>query len=113
MIQSRSQFDEYKQVYRFTFDQPKIVFRSNPDYDGPMIKHGEDILENLKSNPCALLASIRFILFSLTADASSPARSTSPPSSGALPSLRRFRRSANSTGESPGPLSRAYGAQAR
>ncbi|KAL8281144.1 hypothetical protein RQP46_006502 [Phenoliferia psychrophenolica] len=50
-VKSRSQFDDYKQVYRFTFDQPKIVFRSNPDYRGPMTKHGEEVIEKLQSNP--------------------------------------------------------------
>lgn len=53
--QSRSQFDEYKQVYRFTFSQPKIVYRINPDYEGPLASHGEKVIEKLLSNPSVLL----------------------------------------------------------
>ncbi|KAI5479573.1 hypothetical protein MNV49_003310, partial [Pseudohyphozyma bogoriensis] len=50
-VKSRSRFDDYKQVYRFTFAQPKIVFRTNPDYEGAMTKHGPEMLKKLSSNP--------------------------------------------------------------
>ena len=49
--QSRSQFDQYKQVYRFTFAAPKIVFRTNPDFEGPMTQRGEEVLEKLQTAP--------------------------------------------------------------
>lgn len=39
-VPSRSRFDFYKQVYQFTFEQPKIVMRKNHDYEDPMPKHG-------------------------------------------------------------------------
>lgn len=40
-VDSRSRFDLYKQVYQFSFAKPRIVFRKNHDYEGPMIQHGE------------------------------------------------------------------------
>ncbi|ORY77194.1 hypothetical protein BCR35DRAFT_353168 [Leucosporidium creatinivorum] len=55
-VKSRSQYDEYKQVYRLKFELPKIVFRTNPDYEGPMAEHGEEVLEKLESSPGFALA---------------------------------------------------------
>lgn len=64
MFQSRSKFDEYKQVYRFTFSQPKIVYRINPDYEGPLASHGERVIEKLLSNPSVFFHSrLRYVIF--------------------------------------------------
>lgn len=38
-------------MYRLKFELPKIVFRTNPDYEGPMAEHGEEVLEKLESSP--------------------------------------------------------------
>ncbi|GAA5960722.1 hypothetical protein JCM21900_000512 [Sporobolomyces salmonicolor] len=47
-ISSRSQLDEYKQVYHFTFAQPKIVWRTNPDYEEGMADHGRTVLDRIE-----------------------------------------------------------------
>lgn len=45
--QSRSDFDDYKQIYHLTFTQSKIVYRTNPDYDRSMLEHGESVGQRL------------------------------------------------------------------
>ncbi|KAM0754575.1 hypothetical protein T439DRAFT_352583 [Meredithblackwellia eburnea MCA 4105] len=50
-VKPRSPLDKFKDVYHFTFEQPKIVFRSNPDYTEGQVKHGEKTLEKMGKNP--------------------------------------------------------------
>lgn len=47
-VKSRSRFDRYKQAYAFTFKKPKIVFRTNPDYEGSLFELGEIAVDSLK-----------------------------------------------------------------
>ncbi|GAA5833329.1 hypothetical protein JCM11251_005205 [Rhodosporidiobolus azoricus] len=46
---ARSKLDAYKQVFHFIFEQAKIVFRTNPDYDEGMADHGQTVMEKLES----------------------------------------------------------------
>ncbi|KAM0790005.1 hypothetical protein ACM66B_005335 [Microbotryomycetes sp. NB124-2] len=48
---SRSQLDSYKEVYRMKFLQPRIVHRTNPDYQKPMTECGQHMLEELRTAP--------------------------------------------------------------
>ncbi|KAK4047646.1 Macrophage colony-stimulating factor 1 receptor [Microbotryomycetes sp. JL201] len=48
---SRSRFDSYKEVYRMKFTQPRIVHRTNPDYQKPMTECGQRTLEELRTAP--------------------------------------------------------------
>ena len=41
--------DFYKQVYTFNFSKPRIVFRRNHDYDGPMEEHGKAMTTAVES----------------------------------------------------------------
>ncbi|BGP16903.1 Macrophage colony-stimulating factor 1 receptor [Rhodosporidiobolus nylandii] len=49
-VKSRSALDAYKQVYHFTFEQPKIVFRTNPDYEEGMAAHGQTVMDRLDAD---------------------------------------------------------------
>ncbi|CAE7120149.1 unnamed protein product [Rhizoctonia solani] len=49
--QSRSKFDEYKQMYDIQLRQVKVITRTNPDYRKRMIDRGDEVLEHLASNP--------------------------------------------------------------
>ncbi|SCV73833.1 BQ2448_6263 [Microbotryum intermedium] len=53
--QSRSDLDHYKESYRMVFVQPKIVYRMNPDYVGPLGVHGAGVLDKLKTAPSFFL----------------------------------------------------------
>ncbi|CAE6514246.1 unnamed protein product [Rhizoctonia solani] len=47
--QSRSKFDEYKQIYDIQLGQVKLITRTNPDYRKGMIDRGDEVLEHLSS----------------------------------------------------------------
>ncbi|GAA6038491.1 hypothetical protein JCM8097_004593 [Rhodosporidiobolus ruineniae] len=47
-VKARSALDAYKQVYHFVFEQPKIVFRTNPDYEEGMAAHGQTVMDKMK-----------------------------------------------------------------
>ncbi|CAE6438798.1 unnamed protein product [Rhizoctonia solani] len=48
--QSRSKFDEYKQMFDIQLGQVKLITRTNPDYRKRMIDRGNEVLEHLTSN---------------------------------------------------------------
>ncbi|CAE6460827.1 unnamed protein product [Rhizoctonia solani] len=49
--QSRSRFDEYKQMYDIQFRQVKLITRTNPDYRKRMVDRGDEVLEHLAGGP--------------------------------------------------------------
>ena len=49
-VDARSRYDYYKQVYQFTFVKPRIVFRKNHDYEGPLVEHGARMHAEKKSH---------------------------------------------------------------
>ncbi|GJN87915.1 hypothetical protein Rhopal_000870-T1 [Rhodotorula paludigena] len=44
---TRSALDSFKQVYSFNFRNPKVVWRTNPDYEEGMADHGAMLMDNL------------------------------------------------------------------
>lgn len=52
IVAARSEFDLYKQAFRFVFKIPRVIFRTNPDYVGPMREHGAQILAELRQKTC-------------------------------------------------------------
>lgn len=43
IVDSRSKYDLYKQIYQFTFEKPRIVFRKNHDYEASLSDHGKQL----------------------------------------------------------------------
>lgn len=48
VAQARSKFDDWKEVYKFNFERPKIIIRTNPDYRGPLLDLGKQAWDELK-----------------------------------------------------------------
>ncbi|GAA95056.1 uncharacterized protein L969DRAFT_25347 [Mixia osmundae IAM 14324] len=40
-VKSRSKHDRYKSVFHFLFEKAKIIFRTNPDYEEPLLERGQ------------------------------------------------------------------------
>ncbi|KAI9609212.1 hypothetical protein KEM48_002919 [Puccinia striiformis f. sp. tritici PST-130] len=61
---ARSRHDFFRQDFKFSFVQPKIVFRTNPDFSRTLKEHGSAVLNDLQSTflPNHLEFSTGFIL---------------------------------------------------
>lgn len=51
-MQTRSALDSFKQVYSFNFRNPKVVWRTNPDYEEGMADHGAMLMDSLDETMC-------------------------------------------------------------
>ncbi|CAE6424846.1 unnamed protein product [Rhizoctonia solani] len=50
VTQSRSKYDEYKQMYDIQLGQVKLITRTNPDYRKRMIDRGNEVIEHIAAN---------------------------------------------------------------
>jgi hypothetical protein len=57
VVESRSKYDLYKQIYQFTFDKPRIVFRKNHDYEASLSECGKQLHQRKKETLYALSSS--------------------------------------------------------
>ncbi|CAE6416310.1 unnamed protein product [Rhizoctonia solani] len=112
--QSRSKYDEYKQMYDIQLGQVKLITRTNPDYRKRMIDRGNEVIKHVTANSSndSLSSSFSFKTFHrLTHHLSLPfsAPTTPYPSSGAQlqkkwGGLARYHHTNNDSSEKTGIL---------